>query len=156
MRKHSEFELWLHDDNELSDIHGTNTTSRQVLQEWPLSMVERITFSDGISQIYKAFRNLPIETEFYRKVQSRHIPKVFYNHSDGDQHWLLLENISGQHPDNLNQDELFDIAHRAKKIICGIGTLEHYSYNLSADYFEDFVRVVIELYKAGAPCFTAT
>ena len=147
MKKHTEFELWLHDDNELSDIHGATVISRQVLQEWPLSVVERVNFNDGISRIYKAFRNQPIETEFYRKVQSRHIPRVFYNHFDGDRHWLLLENISGQHPDNLNQDELLDIARRARKIICGIGTLENYRYNLSTGHFGDFVKDTVELLR---------
>jgi len=147
MQKHNEFELWLHDDNELSNIHGANITSRQVLQEWPLSVVESVTFSDGITRIYKAFHNLPIETEFYKKVQSRHIPRVFYNHSDGERHWLLLENISGQHPDNLDQNELFDIAHRARKIICGIGTLEHYHYDLSVDHFSDFVKDTVGLLR---------
>jgi thiamine kinase-like enzyme len=147
MKKHSEFELWLHDDNELSDIHGANVTSRQVLQEWPLSIVELVTFNDGINRIYKAFRNLPIETEFYRQVQSRYIPGIFYNFSDGDRHWLLLENVLGQHPDSFNRDELLDIAHRARKIICAIGTLEHYRYDLSANHFEGFVTAFIELLR---------
>jgi hypothetical protein len=96
MNKHKDFEIWLHDNDELTAIHGAKVISRELLQEWPLSVVERITFSDNISRIYKAFNNLPVETEFYRNVKSQYIPKVFYNHSDDNRHWLLLEDV-GKH-----------------------------------------------------------
>jgi len=61
MKKHEQFDLWLHDDGELSELQGMNVMSRRTVQEWPLSAVERVVFSDGTSRIYKAFRNLPVE-----------------------------------------------------------------------------------------------
>ena len=84
-------QILLHEDNELAEILGLSIVSREQIQAWPLSVVARILLSDNTSRIYKAFYNLPIETEFYRRVQSPHIPKVFYNHSDGDHHWLRAD-----------------------------------------------------------------
>ena len=120
MKKHEHFDLWLHDDGELADMLGMDVVSRQTVQEWPLSAVERVTFDDGTSRIYKAFRNLPTETEFYRRVRSRHIPEVYYNHSEGERHWLLLEDVPGEHPASLNWEEALCLARRARDIIHGI------------------------------------
>jgi hypothetical protein len=101
VKKHNNFDIWLHDDDELAVIHGTNIISRESLHEWPLSVVERITFNDNTSRIYKAFHNLPVETEFYRTVESQSLPKVHYNYSDGYKHWLLFEDAGKHYPDNL-------------------------------------------------------
>lgn len=148
MKKHNEFEILLHDDDELSDIERIPVISRETLQEWPLSIVERIIFSDGTSRIYKAFHNLPIETEFYRIVRSQYIPKIFYNYSDDNQHhWLLLEDVVGQPPDNLNEEQMLDIAFHARKIICGIGSAEPYRYNLSERYYHNFLNSTIGLLR---------
>ena len=146
MKKHDDFEIWLHDDGELSDIQGTKVVLRGTLRKWPLSVVERVTFSDGTNLIYKAFRNLPVETEFYRTVKSRHIPKVFYNHSEDNQHWLLLEIIEGRHPVNLNRDEMLCLALRVRKIIDGLASVEElYRYDLSPKGYDRFVFSIIGL-----------
>ena len=145
MKKHDDFDLWLHDNDELAKIHGTNVTTREPIRGWPLSAVERIIFNDGTSRIYKAFRNLPIETKFYEKVQSPHVPKMFYSHSDGEQHWLLLEDLDGQHPENLNRDEMLNLAHKARKIIGGLVSAKPYRFDLSAKGYDGFVHSVIDL-----------
>ena len=147
MKKHEHFDLWLHGDGELSDMQGMDIASRQALQEWPLSVVERVTFDDGTSRIYKAFRNLPIETEFYRRVCSRHIPGVLYNHSEGERHWLLLEDVPGEHPPNLSREEALLLARRAREIIRGIGPAGPCQYNLSAGHYDSFAGAVIELLR---------
>ena len=138
-------QVLLHEDNELSEIFGMSVVSREHIQAWPLSFVERITLSDHTCRIYKAFYNLPIETEFYRRVQSHHIPKVFYNHSDGYNHWLLLEDVDGQHPANLDCKQALDLAHRVRKIINEIGTVEPYRFDLSENGYEYFKNSTIEL-----------
>jgi|GEM_PF-1032541 len=138
-------QILLHDDNELSEILGANIVSREQLQFWPLSIVERIKLSDNASRIYKSFCNLPTETEFYRRVQSKHIPKVFYNHSEGDNHWLLLEDVEGQHPAGLDCEQALDLVCRVRKIINEIGPAEPYRFDLSEKGYDSFVRTTIEL-----------
>jgi len=135
-----------HDDDELSEILGMSVVSRDLLQAWPLSFVERVTLSDNTSRIYKSFYNLPTETEFYRQARSRHIPEVFYNQSDGCQHWLILEDIKGQRPpDDLDREKTLHLARCARKIVNGIGSMKSYRFNLSEDGYADFVNSTIEL-----------
>ena len=138
-------QILLHEDDELSEILGLSVISRKQIQAWPLSFVERIILSDNTSRIYKTFHNLPIETEFYRRVQSHHIPKVFYNHSDGDNHWLLLEDVEGQHPANLDCNQTLDLVHRVREIINEIGSVEPYRFDLSENGYENFVSSSIKL-----------
>jgi len=142
----SQEQILLHEDDELSEIIGMSVVSRELIQAWPLSFVERITLSDNTSRIYKSFYNLPVETEFYRQVQSRYIPKVFYNHSDGNQHWLIFEDIDGQPPpENLSQEKALDLARQARKIINEIGSAEPYRFNLSGSDYDSFTSTTIEL-----------
>ena len=139
-------QILLHEDDELTEILGMGVVSRELLQAWPLSFVERITLSDNTSRIYKTFRNLPVETEFYRRVQSPHIPKVFYKQSDGYQHWLILEDIDGQPPpENLSREQALDLARKARKIINEIGSAAPYRFNLSESGYNNFVDTTIEL-----------
>ena len=144
-------QILLHEDDELSEILGMSVVARELLQAWPLSFVERITLSDNTSRIYKSFYNLPVETEFYRQAQSRHIPKVYYNHSDGDQHWLIFEDIDGQPPpENLNREQTLDLARRARKIVNEIGSAESYRFDLSESGYDSFVNTTIEYCKNSA------
>jgi thiamine kinase-like enzyme len=84
---------------------------------------------------------------FYQKVRSRHIPGIFYNHSEGDQHWLLLEDVDGQHPAGLSRGELFDLARRARKIIRALNHVEPYRYSISEKGYDDFAESTIELLR---------
>ena len=145
MKKHENYEIWLHSDDELSKISGMKVVKREPLRGWPLSVVERITFSDGTSRIYKAYYNLPMEAEFYRKAHSPHIPKVFFNLSDGDRHWLLLEDVNGHHPLNLNREQLLDLSRRVQKIVCGIKAIEPNRYDLSGKGYGSFIGSTIGL-----------
>jgi serine/threonine protein kinase len=88
---------------------------------------------------------LPTEIEFYRKVKSQYIPKVFYSHSDGFRHWLLLEDAGKHYPDNLNKEQILNLAYQARKIINGLGTIEVYRYDLSEKHYTNFVDALIEL-----------
>jgi hypothetical protein len=129
----------LHEDNELTKIYGSNIISREPIRSWPLSVVERVVFNDGASQIYKVFRNFPIEIKFYEKIQSHHIPKVFYSQSNGERNYLLLEDVKGEYPEDLNQDELLNRAHQVRKIIYELGSVESFRYDLSTKGYDDFV-----------------
>ena len=55
-------QILLHEDSKLAEILGLSIVSREQIQAWPLSFVERIVLSDNTSRIYKAFYNLPIES----------------------------------------------------------------------------------------------
>jgi thiamine kinase-like enzyme len=109
-----------------------------------LSVVERITFRDGESLIYKSYHNLPTENNFYQRMRTRYIPELYYNHSDGDQHWLLLEDAGKHYPDNLNREQAINLACQARKIICGLGSAEPYRYNLSEPYYNNFIYSLID------------
>jgi len=145
MIKHKDFDIWLHDDDELSAIHGANVILREPLQKWPLSVVERITFCDNLRRIYKSFSNLPVETEFYRHVESQYIPKVYYNHSGDNRHWLLLEDVGKHYPDNLNREQILNLAYQAREIINGFGSIDFHRYDLSEKHYPSFVNVLIGL-----------
>ena len=145
MRKHSHFDIWLHDDDELSAIHGAKVASRAVLRQWPLSVVERLEFADGASRIYKAYYNLPVESEFYRNVRSRHIPAMFYSCLEGDRHWLLLEDIEGRHPAGLDFTGTVRLFRATREIIDNIETIKCVRHDLTARNYELFVRSIIDL-----------
>ena len=145
MKKHADFDIWLHDDGELRGIHGADVISRTVLRCWPLSVVERVRFAGGASRIYKAYYNLPVETEFYRSVRSRHIPALHYSHSDGDRHWLLLEDVAGQHPAGLSYVSMLEIARRAQEIIGGLSTVNYVRHDLSENNYGVFAQSTIDL-----------
>jgi len=139
MKKHDDFDIWLHDDDELSAIAEANVVTRETLRCWPLSVVELVTFSDGMSRVYKAFRNLPTEIQFYQQVRSQNIPRVYYSHSEADRHWLLLENVEGQCPDKLNREQIIDLCSRVREIIAGLGPAGPYRLNLSEGHYDEFI-----------------
>jgi len=145
MKKHADYDIWLHDDDELRGIHGADVISRTVLRRWPLSVVERVVFADGASRIYKAYYNIPVETEFYRNVRSRHIPALHYSHSDGDRHWLLLEDVSGVHPASLDSASMLELARRAQEIIGGLSTVNYVRHDLSENNYGAFAQSTIDL-----------
>ena len=145
MKKHNDFDIWLHNDDELSAISGVNVSSRKTVQEWPLSVVELIRFNDGTRRIYKAFCNTPTEIEFYRKVRSRHIPEIFYCYSEGNRHWLVMEYAGEQIPGGLDRNQLLVLAKKVREIICGLGSAKPYRYDLSERYYACFVNDLINL-----------
>ncbi|MCL2665460.1 MAG: ecdysteroid 22-kinase family protein [Defluviitaleaceae bacterium] len=145
MKKHKDFEIWLYDNDELAAVHGAKVISRELLHEWPLSVVEKITFDGSISRIYKAFNNLPVETKFYRNVKTQNIPKAFYNHSNDNRHWLLLEDAGKHYPGNLNREQTLNLAYQARKIINGLGSIDFHLYDLSEKHYPSFVNVLIGL-----------
>ena len=145
MKKHKDFDIWLHDDGELSGIHGADVASRETLRCWPLSLVERVTFGDGAIRIYKAYHNLPVESEFYRKARSRHIPALYYSHSEGDRHWLLLEYIEGRQPAGLGIARTIDLARQVREVINRLDSVDCVRHDLSQDHYENFVQATYNL-----------
>ena len=147
MRKHEHFDLWLHTDDELAAILGTKVAAREQLRAWPLSVVERISLHDGTSAVYKVFRGLPIETEVYRHVCAPFIPKALYNHSEGEQQWLLLEAVEGRHPSSLNIDELHELGGHVRALLNGLDAPFPLRYDLSEPGFESYRHSLVALLR---------
>lgn len=145
MKKHPVFNLWLHDDKEIEAIAGASICERKTLREWPLSFVERVVLQDGTSRIYKSQRGAPVESAFYRKAHSKHIPSIYYNHSDGDDHWMLFENIDGKHPFALDREELLNLELKVRGITAALGNVRPYRYDLSEKGYVSFANSTVEL-----------
>jgi hypothetical protein len=74
MHRHSYFDLWLHDDEELASLAGSEIVERVTLHEWPLSCVQRLTLAGGRKLIYKTQYGPTVEPEVYARVRSELLP----------------------------------------------------------------------------------
>lgn len=70
MQPHPYFDLWLHDDAELSQRLGRSVTGRTTLHEWPLSCVQRLQCDAGPTVIYKVQAEPTVEPAFYQAARS--------------------------------------------------------------------------------------
>lgn len=70
MQHHPYFDLWLHEDAELSALLGSLVVERTTLHEWPLSCVQRLRLADGRTRIYKTQAAPTVEPAFYAAAQS--------------------------------------------------------------------------------------
>jgi hypothetical protein len=147
MNKHDIFDIHLHDDEELAALHGAPLSWRESLRAWPLSLVERVAFKDGTSRIYKACRSFSVELDFYRTAESPNIPKLFYSHSEGDQYWLLLEDVGGQHPADLGREDAFKLALRARDVIRGIQYAGPWRHDISETGYRGFADSTVALLR---------
>ena len=70
MCRHPYFQLWLHDDEELSGFLGAEVVERVTLHDWPLSSVERLRLATGATFIYKTQSSPTVEPIFYNSARS--------------------------------------------------------------------------------------
>lgn len=71
MHRHPQFDLWLHDDDELAEAAlGSAPTERTTIHEWPLSCVQRVRTADGRRHIYKVQAPPTIEPAVYAQARS--------------------------------------------------------------------------------------
>jgi len=89
VHRHSYFDLWLHGDDELALLIGSDVSERTTLHEWPLSCVQRLALADGRRLIYKTQFGPTVESEFYARAQSEILPwaKTIY---EADGHVCML------------------------------------------------------------------
>jgi hypothetical protein len=76
MEKHLHYNLWLHDNAELSSLLGNNILQRQTIHEWPNSCVQKITLENGRKLIYKYQSGGTIESFFYERASSPILPEA--------------------------------------------------------------------------------
>jgi len=70
MKKHSHYDLWIHDDTELSELPGDSIIQRQTIHEWPNSCVQKILLESKKTIIYKYQSGGIADSLFYEKVNS--------------------------------------------------------------------------------------
>ena len=93
MHQHPYFDLWLHDDAELSALLDSPLVERTTLHEWPLSCVQRIRTADGRSRIYKVQSEPTVEPAFYTRARSPLLVPVCVIEMPGSPSVLLLEEV---------------------------------------------------------------
>lgn len=76
MIKHEKYNLWMHEDFELSELLGSSITRRETLHEWPNSCVQKLTLENNDMLIYKYQSGGITESLFYEQVHSQIIPKA--------------------------------------------------------------------------------
>ncbi|MCP4160882.1 MAG: phosphotransferase [Deltaproteobacteria bacterium] len=76
MKKHKNYDLWMHDDSELSSLLGSTIIQRHTIHEWPNSCVQKITLKEGKSLIYKYQSGGMIESSFYEQASSLILPET--------------------------------------------------------------------------------
>jgi hypothetical protein len=114
MHQHPYFELLLHDSDELSELIGKKVVDRVTLHEWPLSCVQRITFADGQTCIYKVQSQPTVEPDFYHRARSPLLVNARFLAVPNQPEALLIEDIDAVHcPDlSLPLSKLLDFVDR--------------------------------------------
>lgn len=70
MERHPYFDLWLHSNEELTELLSTAILERTTLHEWPLSCVQLLRLADYSSLIYKSqLQATSVEPDFFAAVQ---------------------------------------------------------------------------------------
>ncbi len=94
MHRHSLFDLWLHDDQELAELLGSPVVSRTTIHEWPLSCVQRVVCAAGPAWIYKAQTEPTVEPEFCAQARSPVLAAARVVPHDHGPAALLLEDVT--------------------------------------------------------------
>ncbi|MBN2048167.1 MAG: phosphotransferase [Anaerolineaceae bacterium] len=91
MKRHPYFDLLQHENHELEQILQGEIQTRQTLQEWPLSAVEKITLDDGRKFTCKAQRPPTLELAFYQQTHAPHLMNDVFHFQQGDYQTILFE-----------------------------------------------------------------
>jgi hypothetical protein len=129
MHRHQHFDLWLHDDKELTSLIQNDIVERVTLHEWPLSCVQRLTTSDGRKAIYKAQSAPSVESQFYANARSTLLALGETVYRSGDHACMLIEFVEGPLIEDLDlpQDKVVHIGRTVMEQIAGIaGELPYY------------------------------
>ena len=72
--------IWLHEDECLEELLGGRIISREILHQWPLSYVEKITLEDNTQLVYKSQHAASsVEKEFYSKIKMPFLTSPIYS-----------------------------------------------------------------------------
>jgi hypothetical protein len=76
VQRHPDFDLLLHEDDELVAELGSPVLERSTLHAWPLSCVQKLRLADGRRLVYKSSRSPTLEADFYAQAHSPLLLKV--------------------------------------------------------------------------------
>ena len=99
MHKHPYFDLLLLDESELAHHFKQNIINRQIVQEWPLSAIEKLTLQDGTIWMLKSVHEpLTIEGRFYQQVNHTFLPATVILYDEHPYQSFAYRKIKGSHP----------------------------------------------------------
>ena len=122
MQRHPYFDLWLHDDEELSSVLECGIVERVTLHEWPLSCVQQLVLSDGRKLIYKT-QSMAFEPEFYAHASSRLLPQTQTLYRADNHACMLIDFIDAPLIEDLNLPE-DEIARIGREVIAQIAQID--------------------------------
>jgi len=91
MKKHQKYDLWMHDNRELSNLLEFKIVQRQTIHQWPNSCVQKVEMEDGSKWIYKSQSGITIESSFYEKAHSPILPRARTLWKDSWYSCMLIE-----------------------------------------------------------------
>ncbi|UVI29263.1 aminoglycoside phosphotransferase family protein [Paenibacillus spongiae] len=123
MHRHPNFELWLHEDNELAAVLGSPISERATIHEWPLSCVQRIRTAAGSSYIYKVQAPPTLEVNFYTHARSELLVPVRLLEEQCGTTAMIMEDVNAPRLNDihLEETEILEIAADLLKQIAEIG-----------------------------------
>jgi hypothetical protein len=142
MHRHPYFDLWLHDDEELVSILGSDLLERETWHEWPLSCVQQLALTDGRKLIYKT-QAMTFEPEFYARARSTLLPQAQTLYRTDSHACMLIDFIDAPLIEELDLPE-DEVARIGREVIAQIahidGDLPH-TYGISdVDKWMAFVQ----------------
>lgn len=162
MYRHATYNLWFHDDAELSVAIGSAVVARTTLHEWPLSVVQRVECADGGRHIYKVQASPTVEPEFYAVARSPIVVGAQVLPASNGPAALLLDEIQSPHLSELQ----LPVAQRmavVEDLLVAIGQIDGdvpAMYDLrSRDGWSEFSKRLVSNLQAivdgrGPPAFT--
>ncbi len=145
MHRHPYFDLWLHDDEELSALLDSPLVERTTLHEWPLSCVQLLRTAECHEFIYKAQAKPTVEPTFYANARSPILPSAQVIPGADAPAGLLLEAISSPRLAELSptEEEALRIGRDVLEQIGQIaGELPALADIRTEDRWSDFFRTV--------------
>lgn len=123
MHRHPQFDLWVHDDDELAMALGNPVTERTTIHEWPLSSVQRVRTADGRRHIYKVQAPPTLEPEFYARARSPLLVPTRVLVGRGATAAMLMDEVDGRRLSDARPSELEAVA-LAATLVRGIAEIE--------------------------------
>jgi hypothetical protein len=146
VHRHPYFDLWLHDDEELVPLAGSDLVERVTLHEWPLSCVQRLALADGRKLIYKSQRGT-VEAEFYARARSELLPQAQTVYSADGYDCLLIEFVDAPLLEDLDLPEE-EVARIGREVLAHIAAIEGdlpYAYDIRGEArWKEFARSLFE------------
>jgi hypothetical protein len=115
--------LFLHTNNELSELLGSAIATRKTIHEWPLSCVQQLVLQNDTKLIYKTQLPPTVEPSFYQCATSQLLPKHKLLGKLGQCETMTMEWIDAPLLSNLATNETSLVEH-GKQLIAQIGVIE--------------------------------